>query len=142
MSIILCFTIDPMHNILVNHNDPTVFAFASARSLKTLELPRSGISDCIVEDVARRLSNVTFLDVSSCTKIGARALEAFGKNCKSLVGLRRVMHPIDVAGKICQHDEARAIAGSMPKLRHLEIGYMLIATKAVVEIASPGFYFV
>ena len=87
MSIILCFTIDPMHNILVNHNDPTVFAFASARSLKTLELPRSGTSDCIVEDVARRLSNVTFLDVSSCTKIGARALEAFGKNCKSLVGL-------------------------------------------------------
>jgi hypothetical protein len=101
-----------------------------------LELPRSGISDCIVEDVARRLSNVTFLDVSSCTKIGARALEAFGKNCKSLVGLRRVMHPIDVAGKICQHDEARAIACSMPKLCHLEIGYMLIATKAVVEIAS------
>uniref|UniRef100_A0ACD5ZL56 Uncharacterized protein n=5 Tax=Avena sativa TaxID=4498 RepID=A0ACD5ZL56_AVESA len=116
----------------------SLFTFIAdhARSLKTLELPRSGISDCIVEDVARRLSTVTFLDVSSCTKIGARALEAFGKNCKSLVGLRRVMHPIDVAGKICQHDEARAIACSMPKLRHLEIGYMLIATKAVLEIAS------
>nr|AEL33721.1 ubiquitin ligase [Triticum aestivum] len=117
---------DSLFTFIANH----------ARSLKTLELPRSEISDCIVEDVAQRLSNVTFLDVSSCTKIGARALEAFGKNCKSLVGLRRVMHPIDVAGEVCQHDEARAIACSMPKLRHLEIGYMLIATNAVVEIAS------
>lgn len=107
-----------------------------AQSLKTLELPRSDISDSIVENVAPRLSNVTFLDVSSCTKIGARALEAFGKHCKSLVGLRRVMHPIDVVGKVCQHDEARAIACNMPKLCHLEIGYMLITTKAVVEIAS------
>uniref|UniRef100_A0A0E0L9E8 F-box domain-containing protein n=1 Tax=Oryza punctata TaxID=4537 RepID=A0A0E0L9E8_ORYPU len=107
-----------------------------ARSLKTLELPRSEISDSLVENVAPRLSNVTFLDISSCTKIGARALEAFGKHCKSLVGLRRVMHPTDVVGRASQHDEARAIACNMPKLRHLEIGYMLIATKAVVEIAS------
>lgn len=116
--------------------DSTVFAFASARSLKTMELPRSDISDSLVENVAPRLSNVTFLDISSCTKIGARALEAFGKHCKSLIGLRRVMHPTDVVGRASQHDEARAIACNMPKLRHLEIGYMLIATKAVVEIAS------
>lgn len=124
-------------SVSVLPND-SVFTFIAdhARSLKTLELPRSEISDCVVEGVAQRLSNVTFLDVSSCNKIGARALEAFGKNCRSLVGLRRVMHPTDVDGKVCQHDEARAIACNMPKLRHLEIGYMLIETKAVVEIAS------
>ncbi|KQK20878.1 hypothetical protein BRADI_1g57260v3 [Brachypodium distachyon] len=109
---------------------------SNARSLKTFELPRSDISDCIVEDVAQRLSNVTFLDVSSCTKIGARALEAFGKNCRSLERLWHVMHPMDVDGKDSQHDEARAIAYNMRKLRHLEIGYMLIATEDVVEIAS------
>ncbi|CAL4966926.1 unnamed protein product [Urochloa decumbens] len=104
-----------------------------ARALRALEIPRSEISDSMVETVAPRLANVTFLDISSCTKIGARALEAFGQHCKSLVGLRRVMHPIDLADKECQHDEARAIARSMPKLRHLEMGYMLIATKAVAE---------
>ncbi|KAG8076824.1 hypothetical protein GUJ93_ZPchr0006g42936 [Zizania palustris] len=116
----------------------SLFSFIGdqAQSLKTLELPRSEISDSLVENVAPRLCNLTFLDVSSCTKIGARALEAFGKHCKSLVGLRRVMHPTDVVGKASQHDEARAIACNMPKLRHLEIGYMLIATKAVDEIAS------
>lgn len=110
----------------------SLFAFIAdnAQSLKTLEIPRSKINDFIVEDVAQRLTKLTFLDVSSCTKIGARALEAFGKNCKSLVRLRRVMHPMDVAGKVCHNDEARAIACNMPKLCHLEIGYMII------EIAS------
>ena len=112
----------------------SIFWFTSARALRALEIPRSEISDSIVEAVAPRLSNVTFLDISSCTKIGARALEAFGKHCKSLVGLRRVMHPIDLADKECQHDEAHAIACSMPKLRHLEMGYMLITTEAVAEI--------
>ncbi|XBI68577.1 hypothetical protein VPH35_047761 [Triticum aestivum] len=116
----------------------SLFAFIAdhAQSLKTLEISRSEISDGIVEDVAQRLTKVTFLDVSGCTKIGARALEAFGKNCKSLVRLRRVMHPMDVAGKVSHNDEARAIPYNMPKLCHLDIGYMLIGTTDVVEIAS------
>ena len=71
-------TDDPIHNILLNHTDPTMFIFASAQSLNTLEISRSEISDCVVEDVAQILSKVTFLDVSSCTKIGASALDAFG----------------------------------------------------------------
>lgn len=106
----------------------------NARALRTLEIPRSEISDSMVESVAPRLPNVTFLDISSCTKMGARGLEAFGKHCKSLAGLRRVMHPIDLADRACQHDEAHAIACSMPRLRHLEMGYMLVATEAVAEI--------
>uniref|UniRef100_A0A0E0CRQ8 F-box domain-containing protein n=2 Tax=Oryza meridionalis TaxID=40149 RepID=A0A0E0CRQ8_9ORYZ len=117
---------DPLFSFIGDH----------ARALRTLEIPRSEISDAAVESVAPRLPNVTFLDISSCTKIGARALEAFGKNCKSLVGLRRVMHPTDVAGKACQREEARAIACTMPRLRHLEMGYMVIATDAVLDILA------
>ena len=88
--------------------------------------------------MAPRLPNLTFLDISSCTKIGARALEAFGSHCRHLVGLRRVMHPIDVAGRnAChQHDEARAIARTMPRLRHLEVGYMLVTTEAILEVLA------
>jgi len=110
--------------------------FASAGSLQTLVLPRSEITDAIVEQVSARLSNITFLDVSYCKKIGPRALEAFGKNCKSLVGLRRTMHPLEVADKVSQDDEAYAIASSMPKLRHLEVAYLLLTTRGVREILS------
>ncbi|KAE8720591.1 DNAJ heat shock family protein [Hibiscus syriacus] len=49
----------------------------------TQRLPRSEISDSIVEQFAGRLSSVTFLDVSYCRNIGAPALEAIGKNCSS-----------------------------------------------------------
>lgn len=97
-------------------------------------MPRSEISNSIVEQVAGMLSNVTFLDLSYCKNIGAEALEAIGKNCKSLSGLRRIMHPLEVIDKISQDDEALAIASSMPKLKHLEIAYLLVDTTSVMEI--------
>ncbi|XP_072992686.1 F-box protein FBW2-like [Typha latifolia] len=116
----------------------SLFSFIGdhATTLQTLELPRSEISDSIVECVAPRLSNITFLDVSYCKKIGARALEAFGQHCKSLIRLRRRMHPLEVADKVCQDDEAYAIACTMPKLRHLEMAYLLLTTRGVLEILS------
>nr|XP_009406619.2 PREDICTED: F-box protein FBW2-like isoform X2 [Musa acuminata subsp. malaccensis] len=116
----------------------SMFSFIAdhAGSLQRLELPRSEISDSIVEIIAPRLSNITFLDVSYCRKIGARAIEAFGKHCKSLVSLRRRMHPLEVADKVCQDDEAYAIARSMPKLHHLETAYLLLTTRGVLEILS------
>lgn len=79
---------------------------------------------------------ITFLDVSYCGKIGARALEAIGKNCKLLVGLCRNLHPLDTAGKPLQDDEAYAIASTMPKLKHLEVAYHLISTTSVLKILS------
>lgn len=106
----------------------------SAKSLQTLRLPRSEISNSIVEQVAGMLSGLTFLDVSYCKNIGAQALEAIGKNCKSLSGLRRIMHPLEVIDKLSQDDEAIAIASTMPKLRHLEIAYLLVDTSSVLEI--------
>ncbi|KAJ1696255.1 hypothetical protein LUZ63_004767 [Rhynchospora breviuscula] len=107
-----------------------------AGSLKTLELPRSQITDSMVEQVAPRLAGITFLDVSYCTKMGPRALEAFGRSCRSLVGLRRRMYPLAVADKESQDEEAHAIASTMPKLRHLETAYLLLSTAGVVKILS------
>ncbi|KAJ7958987.1 F-box protein FBW2 [Quillaja saponaria] len=108
----------------------------NAGSLQTLRLPRSEITDSVVEEIAGRLSTITFLDLSYCVKIGAHALEIIGKNCKLLVGLCRNMHPLDTAGKPLQDDEAYAIACTMPKLKHLEMAYHLISTRSVLQILS------
>ncbi|XP_038718667.1 F-box protein FBW2 isoform X2 [Tripterygium wilfordii] len=116
----------------------TTFSFIAehAGSLQMLRLPRSEISDCIVEQIVGKLSTVTFLDVSYCSTIGARALEAIGKHCKLLVGLCRNMHPLNSAGKLSQEDEALAIATRMPKLKHLEMAYNLTTTGSVMRILS------
>ncbi|XP_059631329.1 F-box protein FBW2-like [Cornus florida] len=115
-----------------------IFSFIAehAGDLRTLELPRSDIGDSIVEQFAGRLSKLTFLDLSYCVKIGACALEAIGKHCKLLAGLRRNMHPFDMEGKLSQEDEAHAIATTMPKLKHLEMAYLRIDTRSVLEIIS------
>ncbi|KAL3630522.1 hypothetical protein CASFOL_023506 [Castilleja foliolosa] len=107
-----------------------------ARSLQTLRIPRSEINDLIIETVAEKLSSLTTLDLSYCIDIGARSLEAIGKNCKSLTTLRRVMHPLEVIQLQVQEDEALAIASTMPKLEHLEIAYLLVTTPCVVEIVK------
>ncbi|CAN6679045.1 unnamed protein product [Malus baccata var. baccata] len=107
-----------------------------AGSLQTLRLPRSEISDSIVEKTAGRLSNITFLDLSYCGKISFRALETIGKNCKMLVALCRNMHPLDTAGKPLLDDEACAIATTMPRLKHLEMAYHLISTGSALQILS------
>lgn len=110
------------------------FPFSRACSLQKLELPRSEISDSIVERLAPRFSNIIFLELSYCNKIGPKALEAFGKNCKFLVELRRRMHPVEVLDKVCQDEEAYAIANTMPKLRRLETVYMPLTTRGVLAI--------
>lgn len=107
--------------------------FASAKSLQTLRLRRSEMSDSIVEQTIGRLSTVTFLDLSYCGKIGCRALEAIGKNCKLLMGLCRNIHPSYSAG-MPMNDEAHAIANTMPRLKHLEIAYHIINTQGAIQI--------
>ncbi|KAI9200926.1 hypothetical protein LWI28_015153 [Acer negundo] len=59
------------------------FIAENAGSLQTLRLTRSEISDSVAEQIAGRLSSITFLDLSYCCKIGATALEAIGKHCCS-----------------------------------------------------------
>lgn len=109
---------------------------ASAKSLQTLKSSRSEISDPIIIQSAGMLSSITSLDLSYCIKMGARGLEAIGKHCKSLTTLRRIMHPLEVIGKLSQDDEALAIAATMPKLKHLEIAYLLVGTESVIEILT------
>ncbi|KAG9144389.1 hypothetical protein Leryth_017519 [Lithospermum erythrorhizon] len=113
-----------------------IFSFIadSAPSLHTLRLPRSSMNDSIAKQIACKLSLVTFLDLSYCSHVGAPALEVIGKQCKLLSGLRRNMHPLDIARKLSQNDEAHAIATSMPKIKHLEMAYLLIDTTAALEI--------
>lgn len=110
------------------------FIVENAGSLMTLQLPRSEITDSIVELTAGKLAKITSLDLSYCCKIGVRALESIGKHCKSLVTLRRNMHPQDSSGKPAQDDEAVAIATTMPKLKHLEMAYNLVSTSGVLTI--------
>ncbi|KAF3445875.1 hypothetical protein FNV43_RR11052 [Rhamnella rubrinervis] len=119
-------------------HDDLLFSFIAehAGSLQTLRMPRSMISDSIVEQVAGRFSSITFLDVSYCSTLGSHGLEAIGKNCKLLTGLCRNMHPLDTAGKPLRGDEARAIATTMPKLKHLEMAYHLITTESILEVLS------
>ncbi|MCD9637795.1 hypothetical protein HAX54_021298 [Datura stramonium] len=110
------------------------FIANNAKSLQVLRLPKSEIGDSVFEQVAGMFLNITFLDVSYCIKIGARALEAIGKHCKCLTGLRRTMHPLEVIGKLSQDDEALAIASTMPNLKQLEIAYMLVGTTSIIEV--------
>ncbi|MBA0623785.1 hypothetical protein Godav_009226 [Gossypium davidsonii] len=119
------------------HND-SIFSFITenAGSLQTLRVRRSEMSDSVVERTAGRLSTITFLDLSYCGKIGARALEAIGRHCKLLVTLCRNMHPLDAAGKLLQDDEANAIATTMPRLKRLEMAYHLISTGSVMNILA------
>ncbi|KAK4490382.1 hypothetical protein RD792_001058 [Penstemon davidsonii] len=115
--------------------DQTILFIANhAQSLQTLRLPRSEIKDAIIEKVAGKLSTLTYLDLSYCINIGAQALEAIGKHCKLITTLRRVMHPLEVIDKLSQNDEALAIATTMPKLKHLEIAYLLVDTSSVIKI--------
>nr|GMD17503.1 F-box protein FBW2-like [Ipomoea batatas] len=118
----------------VPNDSSFMFIANNAKSLQTLRLPKSEISDSIVEQVAGMFKNITFLDISYCTQMGARALEAIGTQCKFLTGLRRTMHPLQVIGKVSQDNEASAIASTMPKLKQLEIAYMLVGTMSILEI--------
>nr|GMC67669.1 F-box protein FBW2-like [Ipomoea batatas] len=117
-------------------NQTFEFIADNAKSLQALHLTRSEIGDPAVERLAEKFSNVTFLDISYCNDMGARALEAIGKQCKNLTFLRRTMHPLEVIEKVEQDDEAYAIAATMPKLKQLEIGYMLVTTESVNEIVK------
>lgn len=92
------------------------------------------MNNSVMEKAAPMLSTITSLDLSYCIKIGAQALETVGKHCKSLTTLRRVMHPLEVIDKLSQDDEALAIAATMPRLKHLEIAYLLVDTSSVVKI--------
>ncbi|KAF6166702.1 hypothetical protein GIB67_005564 [Kingdonia uniflora] len=111
------------------------FIFTSAGNLETLWLPRGQMTTSIVEQVAWKLSTVTNMDLSYC-EILAPALEAIGRNCKSLKELHRVMYPPSYGIYGNSEEETRVIATTMTKLRHLELSYMFLSSECAHEILS------
>ncbi|KAF6154622.1 hypothetical protein GIB67_020129 [Kingdonia uniflora] len=113
------------------------FIFTSAGNLETLWLPRGQMTTSIVEQVAWKLSTVTNMDLSYC-EILPPALEAIGRNCKSLKELHRVMYPpsygIYYGIYVNSEEETHAIATTMTKLRHLELSYMFLSSECTHEI--------
>ncbi|KAK1352093.1 F-box protein FBW2 [Heracleum sosnowskyi] len=107
------------------------FAFAAnrARCLKVLNMSESNVTDQMVIRHAESLANLTDLDISYCIKISWKGLEAFGKQCKFLVNLKRNMPPpnlgisIQEANLKIDESEAMVIANTMSKLQHLEIWF-------------------
>lgn len=85
------------------------------------------VTDQMVLRHAESLANLTHLDVSFSHKISWKGLEAVGKQCKSLINLKRNMPPsnrgtsIPEANLKVDESEAMVIANTMSKLQHLEI---------------------
>ncbi|KAJ9567825.1 hypothetical protein OSB04_003791 [Centaurea solstitialis] len=114
-------------------NDLTFSFFIDhSRSLRTLEIPWSNVSDSIVEHVAEKLSGVTRINLSYCRNIRVRGIRAIGENCKSLVGLKRNKHPFDIS--CVKVEEATTIAATMPKLKHLELTFNYFDMENVEKI--------
>ncbi|WCJ43493.1 F-box protein FBW2 [Euphorbia peplus] len=106
-----------------------------AGSLQKLQIPKSQISDSVVEQIAGKLSTLTCLDLSNCNEISASALEAIGKNCRFLLRLCRNVELSFSGDHLPADDEGLAIAATMPKLKHLEISYhLLMSTETMLKI--------
>ncbi|XVF51106.1 hypothetical protein PTKIN_Ptkin04bG0158000 [Pterospermum kingtungense] len=132
------------------------FAFAAhcGRNLKVLEIPMSQVNDKIVEKFAESLVNLTVLDISYCWKITHVGIEAFGKNCKSLIQLKRNMitppPELDIFLSTLELDdrEAMVIADTMPLLQQLQIAFgrfgdcgleaILAKCKALIHLDIQG----
>lgn len=90
-------------------------------------MPLSEVTDKMVVRHAESLATVTYLDISYCSKITSKGLEAFGKGCKSLVHLKRNMPPTFIGTSIqetaCKIDdsEAMVISETMPGIKMLEL---------------------
>ncbi|KAL5078532.1 hypothetical protein RYX36_006953 [Vicia faba] len=112
------------------------FIAENAGSLKNLRLPRCDVNDFAVEQMTRKLSMICILDLSYCIRIGSKAIETIGKNCKCLEVFCRNMHPLDTSGKPLEDAEAFAVASTMPKLKSLEMTYNLITNEGVYQILS------
>ncbi|XP_028794050.1 F-box protein FBW2-like [Neltuma alba] len=108
----------------------------NASCLRTLRIPKSSLSDFMMEQLAGRLPMISFLDVSYCMNLSARGLEVVGKNCTLLEGLCRNMYPWHTGDhdEPSRDNEAMAIASTMPKLKHLEIASHWMTTEGVHKI--------
>lgn len=112
------------------------FIAKNAGSLRDLRLPRCNMNDYAITRLTRKLSMISFLDLSYCVKIGSNAIKTIGKNCKQLEVFCWNMHPTYTWGKPFEDAKAYAIASTMSKLKRLEIVYHLITNEGVLKIIS------
>ncbi|KAJ8618938.1 hypothetical protein MRB53_015124 [Persea americana] len=118
-------------------NEPGVIDYAVRKIVRR----SGGILRCLS---AYKLSDFSFSFIaqSYCMKITWEGLEAFGKNCKSLIKLRRNIPPPDfnsvLASIAREADEYEAItvADTMPGLIHLELGYGLFSDNGLDAILA------
>lgn len=88
---------------------------------------------------AGSLSTITDLDISYCSKITYRGIEKLGQHCKSLFLLKRNMPLPDCeSAQHCKavEDEAMAVANTMPRLLHLELGYGRFSDRGLDAIVT------
>ncbi|KAJ8565524.1 hypothetical protein K7X08_008100 [Anisodus acutangulus] len=118
------------------------FSFAAdrGRCLKILQIPQSGITDEVVEKHAGSLVNLTFLDISYCSKITEKGLKAFGKQCKSLTHLRRNMPlwelPTNFEASDINDQDALIIAETMKGLQRLDLAFNWLSDTGLVAILT------
>ncbi|XP_020701676.1 F-box protein FBW2-like [Dendrobium catenatum] len=98
--------------------------------LRVLQIPMSEINDLTIQKSSGTLTALAVLDISYCKNITSKGILTLGKNCTSLVNLRRNMTPPEyestqdngVAAKI-NEDEALAIANTMEGIEQLELAF-------------------
>ncbi|MCO5547668.1 hypothetical protein L7F22_001119 [Adiantum nelumboides] len=107
---------------------------SSGSQLEVLRIANSFVSEECLCEVAPRLSNLTYLDISGRFPSGA-SIESFGKHCKFIKRLNLNMGLNLRESKSCDA-AALAIAQHMPQLQHLEMAYGLLSVtglKALLE---------
>ncbi|KAI5075725.1 hypothetical protein GOP47_0009801 [Adiantum capillus-veneris] len=116
-------------------NDSMLQLIASSGSqLEVLRIQDSFASEECLCEVAPKLSNLTYLDISGRFPSGA-LIESFGKHCKLITRLNLNMRLNVRESKSCDV-AALAIAQHMQQLQHLEMAYGLLSIdglKALLE---------
>ncbi|KAL5704273.1 hypothetical protein ACHQM5_022723 [Ranunculus cassubicifolius] len=97
------------------------FVCQSSKCLKVLKIPESFVTDDIIIEHVESLKHLTLLDISSCPKITCEGLQVLGKNCTSLVELRRNMPAPWWTTPMMDEGEALVIADTMASLERLEL---------------------
>ncbi|CAK9170541.1 unnamed protein product [Ilex paraguariensis] len=120
------------------------FSFAAncGQCLKVLEIPMSEITDQMIEKHAALLANLTVLDISYCLEVTFKGLEAFGKQCKSLIHLKRNMpppswgYPAEIFAPTTDDSEAMVISETMTGLHSLKLGFSRLSDHGLDAILS------
>ncbi|XP_062112555.1 F-box protein FBW2-like [Humulus lupulus] len=122
---------------IVDDNTFSIIA-EHAQCLGTLKLPSLWIESSTIEDAAEMLSTVTHLDISynGYFELKVEAIKAIGYHCKSLEWFNMNMSVDSCLEDSLLDEQAFAIASTMPKLKHLEIDFMIIGPEGLLKILS------